>query len=100
MYTGKYLAIFIALLLLTCPLSVSAQFGGRDGSGGGPIATAGAAGSGRVITVGGRITPYRKISHTFSVDGYVDALLVSPGDRIKAGDPLIRQTRDVVGENL
>ncbi len=97
MYIRKSLSAFISFLLFFCVLPLSAQFGGSRG-GSGPIATAGSGGSGRGITVGGRITPYRKISHTFSVDGYVDALLVSPGDRIKAGDPLIRLTRDVVGE--
>ena len=98
MRTGKSLPIVLSFLFFISAVPVSAQFGGRSGDGSGPVAVAGAAGSGRVITVGGRIIPNRKISHAFSVEGYVDALLVSPGDRIQKGDPLIRLTREVVGE--
>ena len=87
---------FSCVLLFFILFPAFSQFRGDQGNG--MIAVAGSAGTGRVITVGGRLTPFRKISHSFTVDGYVDALLVQTGDRVKAGDPLIRLTRDVVGE--
>ncbi len=94
----KPFARTLVLILLTAGFfPLSAQFGGRPG-GNGLIAVAGAASSGRIITVGGRLTPYRKIDHSFSVEGFVDTILVSPGERVKKGDPLVRLTREVVGE--
>ncbi len=52
----------------------------------------------RVITVGGRLTPFRKIDHSFTVNGYVDTLLVKAGDRVRSGSPLVKITREVIGE--
>lgn len=93
-------SVFFFLILLSGVSSLSAQFfggGSRNGSNN-IIGVAGSASPGRVITVGGRLTPYRKVEHTATVDGYVDAILVKQGDRVKVGTPLIRISRDVVGE--
>lgn len=93
------IALVILCPVLTFPLY--AQFGGRGGlNSGGPVATAGPAGSDRIITVGGRLTPYRKIYQDFSVDGFVDEILVTQGQRITEGTPLIRISRDVIGETF
>lgn len=92
-------ACFLLIFLFSIS-SVFAQFGGQSGNSqaNGLVGVAGAAKPARVITVGGRLTPYRKIVHSFSVDGYVDALLVKTGDRVLAGSSLMRITRDVIGE--
>ena len=56
-----------ALLFLSLSLfPLSAQFGpgGRGGANGGIFSTASPAAPGRVVTVGGRLGPVRKIIHT------------------------------------
>ncbi|MBB6481001.1 efflux RND transporter periplasmic adaptor subunit [Spirochaeta isovalerica] len=94
------LKLFNLFFLLIIISPVTAQFGGpgRNNSNG-IIAVAGAAGTDRVITVGGRLTPLRKITHSISVEGYVDAILVKQGDRVSPGSPLARISRDVIGES-
>ncbi|MBN2657771.1 MAG: HlyD family efflux transporter periplasmic adaptor subunit [Spirochaetales bacterium] len=94
--SGSFLFI-VFFLIVHSPLT--AQFGGQGrNNSNGIIATAGAAGADRFITVGGRLTPYRKITHSINVEGSVDALLVRQGDRVSVGSPLLRISRDVVGE--
>ena len=55
---------------------------------------------GRIITLGGRMTPLRKLSHSVSVAGYVDRILVKVGDRVTQGQSLLTISRDSVGETF
>jgi len=88
----------ILFLILASPLS--AQFGPGGGRNGGLFATAGPAQADRTITVGGRLTPTRKISHSIPVAGIVDGILVRVGDRVSEGQPLVRIRRDAIGETF
>ena len=97
--------IFIVVLFIFCWASfpVSAQFGGGGrgpGSGGGLFGEAKPANQARTITVGGRLQPLRKINHSISVNGFIDEILVEVGDRVNAGQPLLRIKRDAVGETF
>ena len=66
MQRHRYEILFI-LFLLICHSPLSAQFGGGRGgdSANGLIGVASSARPGRVITVGGRLTPYRKLNTLF-----------------------------------
>ncbi|MBI9099029.1 MAG: HlyD family efflux transporter periplasmic adaptor subunit [Spirochaetaceae bacterium] len=97
----RHLKIIAIILCFTFPYSIAAQFGGRgQGQDGGVFAVASPAKSGRFITVGGRLTPARKIGHSIAVSGYVQSILVNLGDPVEPGQPLIQITRDVVGETF
>lgn len=96
---GFHLLILSFLITLSFPLAAQFGGGGRGGDGG-FFAVANPAKAGRVVTVGGRLVPVRKIDHAISVSGFVDALLVRVGERVEEGQPLIRITRDVVGETF
>lgn len=93
--------IFSVVFTIITASTLSAQFfgggGGRPGSNN-IFGVAGSASPGREITVGGRLTPYRKVEHSASVEGYVDSLPVKLGDRVSVGSPLVRISRNVVGE--
>lgn len=96
-------ALLALALFLPLPLGAQAGPGGGMGSGttgGDLIVVATPPTSGRVVTVGGRIAPVRKISHTFTVAGVVDKILVNLGDRVTTDQALIRVLRDSVGETF
>jgi len=99
MKQSKTVLIYI-LIILTFPIfGQSFKVGGRNNSGGlFTVATPGKAG--RVVTVGGRLSPVLKINHTVPVSGYIETLLVKVGDRVKEGQPLIKITRNVAGETF
>ncbi|MBI9102605.1 MAG: HlyD family efflux transporter periplasmic adaptor subunit [Spirochaetales bacterium] len=93
--------IGLAFLILIISLPVTAQsgWGGRGGGANGGLFTeASPASAGRLITVGGRLLPLRKIEHNFSIGGYIDKVLVKVGDRVASGQALIQIKRDSVGE--
>lgn len=93
--------IIICLFSLIFTQNLSAQFGGGGGNrDGGIFSVASPSKSGRIITVGGRLTPIRKIEHSALVSGYVQSILVKTGDRVEPGQALIKITRDVVGETF
>jgi len=82
------------------PTGLFAQFWGRGSDQGGIVAVASPAKAGRVITVGGRLNPIRKIAHSLPVEGYVEALFVSPGKRVTKGEELLQINREVIGESF
>lgn len=51
------------------------------------------------IRVAGRLEPARRIIHTASVAGFVEAIHVRPGDRVAAGQSLLTISRDAPGES-
>ena len=51
----------------------------------------------RVIQVAGRLKPRTSILHTAPADGLVQGLMVSPGDRVRAGTLLFSVDRNEVG---
>ena len=108
---GLVLLIFLLLLRSAAPVSSQSGMGGGTGSGGGSgpgaapgstgiFAVASPAAAGRIVTVGGRIVPVRKIVHNTNVPGYVDEIMVKVGDRVQRDQPLISLRRDAVGETF
>ncbi|MDA3812022.1 MAG: HlyD family efflux transporter periplasmic adaptor subunit [Spirochaetaceae bacterium] len=93
--------VLIIILFTSVSFSLTAQFGGggRPGAGG-LFSVASPAKSGRFVTVGGRLSPARKIGHSIAVSGYVQTILVKVGDRVEPGQSLVRITRDIVGETF
>lgn len=89
---------FILLIFFTQNLSAQNFWGGR---GGGPslIKEAPAPDMGRELTLGGRLSPRRKIEHSISIAGVVSELLVDVSERVSKGTPLLEISRNVVGEN-
>lgn len=92
--------IIICIVLLSTPIwAQRAQNGERS-----PVfslfskATPGKAG--RIVTVGGRLSPKLKVNHTVSVAGYIESILVEVGDKVVEGQPLVRVTRNVAGETF
>ncbi|MGL1892890.1 MAG: HlyD family efflux transporter periplasmic adaptor subunit [Spirochaetaceae bacterium] len=95
------ICFFIIMTLSFSLMAQSYQGGGRNsGRSGGLFSVANPAKAGRVVTIGGRLSPALKISHTVSVSGYIETILVKVGDRVYVGQPLIRITRNVAGETF
>jgi multidrug efflux pump subunit AcrA (membrane-fusion protein) len=96
----KYFRIITIILLITLSPSLTAQHGGDRGGNGGIFSVTSPAKTGRFVTVGGRLSPARKIGHSIAVSGFVQTILVNLGDHVEPGQALIRITRDVVGETF
>ena len=96
----NFFRLFLSILFLLSVHSLFAQFGpGRPGgANGGLFSVASPASSGRVVTVGGRLEPVRKITHTVPVAGTVDMVFVRVGQRVTLGQELVQIRRDAVGE--
>lgn len=93
----KYL--FPVLIVLISPFFLWSQSGGSFRNPGQQlVAVVNPPSTGRIITVGGRLTPVRKIEHTIPVDGVVEKIFVTKGMRISRGTDLIRIVRDKIGE--
>lgn len=52
------------------------------------------------ISVAGRLEPSRRIAHSLSVGGFVEAVHVRVGDRVREGQALITVTRDAPGDSF
>ena len=99
----KNIKLICFLLFMNCLIGLNAQIMIQLGGGGrsslGPIVTAGTAQQERIVTLGGRLEPMRKITHSIPVAGNVSSILVSVGQRVQAGQNLVQLSRSVVGES-
>lgn len=96
----KISAVFYTLFFLSF-FNLQAQnfWGNRGDHSSNIIKEAPAPDKGRELTLGGRLSPQRKIEHSITVSGVVNKVMVNVSDRIIAGTNLLEIYRNVVGES-
>ncbi|MBN2618713.1 MAG: HlyD family efflux transporter periplasmic adaptor subunit [Spirochaetales bacterium] len=95
----KVKLLFILFFLIV--YSSNAQYvGGNNRNGSGVFAIVNPGNPGRVVTVGGRLTPYMKIEHTIPVSGYINKININIGDYVKLNQPLFSISREIIGETF
>lgn len=99
----KYATILTLVLFFSSSLSLSAQYmngGGNRNASGGLFSVVSPGKPGRMVTVGGRLSPSIKMGHSIPVSGFIKKINVKVGDYVITGQPLLNISRDIVGETF